>query len=165
MRSAKTYLGRAGRIHGPYDETDLERLRAGGADAEGILPDGLTLDDIRWLWDGRGDGWRPIEAPPPAPGSAKAGRIADDGVIQALCVDRGGIVAGVLNALSETGCRLETPDPSATPPFMMGGTVLLNLLDPSTNRSINLRVKFVRAQRRAGGWSYEIRWPEYPRFQ
>ena len=51
QHSDKIYLGKSGKIYGPYSQREVETLVSQGA-------------AFTWIWDHSGSAWQPIEAAP-----------------------------------------------------------------------------------------------------
>jgi hypothetical protein len=55
MGTARIYLGKAGRIFGPYTDRDLAEMKATG-----------ELERFSWIWQSSAPGWQPVDPMPPA---------------------------------------------------------------------------------------------------
>jgi hypothetical protein len=137
------FLARNGRVSGPFSEAEISKLRQQG-----------ELERYSWMWNSRLAKWEPLDPPPPP--LVKTGRI------EAICHDSHQVVSGVLDAVSESGCQLVTSAQDASPLFSPSSILLLNLLDPATGESMNVRARFASAARKSGQWHYRLQWDEYP---
>ncbi len=144
-----TYLAKGGKSFGPFDEKEMETLKSSG-----------ELENFGFYWDARFRKWTPLHELPPPPAMPK--NLEFRGGIQAVCHDRQNMITGALESVTDAGCELVTGDRSHRPYFAPDARVILNLLDPESGRSTNLRGKLRGARLTQGGWRYEISWEGRP---
>jgi hypothetical protein len=164
------FLARTGRVFGPFSENDISLMRQKG-----------ELEQYSWLWNSQLTKWEPVDPPPPplvmtaevheihqptptAPAASQESfkRPRCTRRIEAICHDSQQIVSGVLASISESGCQLVSSSHDSAPVFAPSSALLLNLLDPTTGQSMNVRARFTAASRQAGQWHYRLQWDDYP---
>ncbi|MBN22558.1 MAG: hypothetical protein CL678_14845 [Bdellovibrionaceae bacterium] len=155
----KYYLGRKGKIFGPYTEAEYENLLASG-----------EIENFRYLWNAKNQDWIPLEpAPAQTPEAydlgSKVSHSAKPQVSnplwQAVCHDLKTAVKGLVGQVTETGCMIYS---DSTESLKKGSKILLHLFDPKLQKSIQIRAVLSEVQRQNAGWSYQIRWNESPKF-
>lgn len=154
------YLGKGGRIHGPFTAAEFEQLGATGG-----------IDRYSWMWDHASRGWKPLDPPPPsldassasAAGGTGEARVAPS-ALEVLCLTRVSVLSGELGAVTETGCELTAAASarSTTPALPRGATIVLNLLDRASGRSMNVHAKVASVRRSREGWVYRFLWERCP---
>ncbi len=167
------WLSRAGEKFGPYTADQVEEMRASG-----------EYYEYEYSWDGSSPDWAPIEPtqgpPPPAEPSAsklspppsrpkanfkprnKLEAVHSHIEFQAVCHNSKKTVSGKLIHPSQTGGILASHSESSSPAFTAMSSVWVNLLDESTDRSVNVRAKITKLTRQDGVWFYELRWDACP---
>ncbi len=161
------YLARDGKIFGPIDDAAFEGLRVSG-----------EIRTYSWIWDWSLATWAPIDPPPPplttsteAGAHERAPRPAAQkrSVAQpnrshwlAACHDFQGMVAGTLEQVHELGCELRAQGDIEEPTFGTSGPVILNLFDPKSGRSINVRAQILGVARDQRGFHYRLGWDKKP---
>jgi GYF domain 2 len=149
------YLGKQGQIFGPFDSEEMENLYASG-----------EINHYTYLWDASISVWKPIEEPPSDPSESKGAGNDPARPFEVVCHDSFfSLVSGILRKVTDRGCELISGDPSDAPPFGLAASLTLNVLDPSTRRSINMKVQVRDIFRRNGDWVYLLRWNTRPSFQ
>jgi hypothetical protein len=83
-------------------------------------------------------------------------------MIEALCHDNRSLAAGTLEEATDQECRLVVSSNATAPAFARGASAVLNLFEPSSGRSENIKVRIVRAARDQGRWVYRLRWERKP---
>src|SRR5580765_515134 len=144
-----TYLGKQGKIYGPFDDEEMKRLRDTG-----------EIQSYAYVWKAENDAWEPLELPPPPPkaigkqsGAVKA--------LEALCYDSiRALVSGVLKNVSKNGCELVCKDEADSPSLAMRSLLKMNVLEPKTGKSVNMKVRVSESSRKDGCWIYHVRWVE-----
>jgi hypothetical protein len=148
------YLGRGGRVHGPFPAEKLDELRLSG-----------EIEKYTYLWDESAHEWRNLDPLPPEPGAPtqttrKGGLEAAD----AICHDHCTLVAGLLENISDLGCELVSRDHADAPRLALNSALVLNVLDKKGERAVNVRASASEVWRRDGAWIYRIRWAHRPAF-
>jgi hypothetical protein len=83
--------------------------------------------------------------------------------IQAICHDRLHVIAGELRDVSARGCELISRSAEGTAPtFPRKVNVLINLVDESTGKSMNVHARLTSVCRKEGCWAYRVRWQALP---
>ncbi len=140
------YLGRSGKISGPFSESEFDELIASG-----------EIENFRWVWEPRTSQWKPIELPPP---SVVLGKMSPQ--VSALCSDGKNILSGRISQATETGCDLSIETDSASPRFAEKSRIKLHLLDESSGAAVHVPAKILSISRSNGQWSYRVRWDRLP---
>ncbi|MDR3607386.1 MAG: hypothetical protein P4M08_08400 [Oligoflexia bacterium] len=179
------YLAKAGKNHGPFDQTEIDAMRKSG-----------ELSDYSWIWNVARAAWEPIDhapaplAPPtdnqeatiaptpasapqaqprmqaqaaPAP-SARLFHIPDEvsSVFQAVCYDHLSVLSGHIKKAGENGCDFVTDSHDSSPIFMKDMPVQINILDPATGGAMSVRAQVLTAVRDDGHWKYRLAWNACP---
>ncbi|HLE01444.1 MAG TPA: hypothetical protein VJB59_14370 [Bdellovibrionota bacterium] len=158
--STQIYLGKSGRAFGPYTQDEFDSMKTSG-----------KLRDFSWTWNAKAKEWSPLDpAPPPlslstdtaAGGPAKSSKpvLRHDSILplEAICHDRRSAISGQLRLASEHGCELISHHALSAPPFTEGSSILVNLLDPKSGRSMDTRARVDGIQQKAGSWHYKLSW-------
>jgi hypothetical protein len=188
--SARIYLGKAGRIFGPYADRDVSEMRATG-----------EIERFSWIWQSSSPGWQAIDPPPPpvvegvgigpgkeieaplprtgvvevyghamppmprqappAPPARKAIKIPAEAV-DAVCHDYRQAVAGRLVRVTDAGCELLALGAVASPLFQEHAKVYLNLLNSKTGKTMDIVAMLSGASRTREGWTYRLEWESVP---
>src|SRR5262249_29639021 len=128
---------------------ELKRLRATG-----------EIQNYIFLWDDESSRWQPIEAPPPPP-KARQARAGDQRPLEVLCHDaRHSLVRGTLRKISDREGELSTVVDSLAPPLPLQCLLRMNVLEPESQRSINIKVRLSDLSRQGGSWFYRVHWIE-----
>lgn len=144
------YLGRLGKIHGPFSEQELEKYEASG-----------KILEFSWVWDSSEKIWLPIDPPPSTQPEAKqAMSTGQDHSSPYLVVgyDHVDMVSGKMEQLTQTGCRLNTTDEQPSPKFSQGSKIMLNICLPGSKTSVTIPAKLIHILREKSGWNYRLRW-------
>lgn len=152
--SQSRYLARQGQISGPFSEGDLEKMAASG-----------ELMKYSWIWDAKQGQWNPLDpAPSSSPETRKKAPPARESSkqLEAICSDRLNVVSGGLSQVNELGCDLATNSSHDTPVLCVQAPVVINLLDPATGKSVNVRARVTSVQKTGSGWSYRLHWGKSP---
>lgn len=154
-RGKTTYLGRGGRVYGPFTDEEIERLRLSA-----------EIENYTYLWDEQSSQWRNIDPAPPHPGTEdheSSHALANFGG-EAICHNSKDMVAGQLENVGEGGCDLVSSDLSESPRLAVNSSLVLNVMDQTHRVAVNVRARLVESTRRAGKWVYRIRWARRPHF-
>lgn len=149
------YLGKGGRVFGPFLPEKMEALRLSG-----------EIDGYTYQWDEAAREWKNLEPMPPAPGSTETRR-RDGGSLEmteAVCHDHNALVVGVLENVGDAGCELVSHDHADAPKLGLNSTLVLNVLDGGGKKAMNVKALLSTVFRRDGAWVYRIRWAQRPSF-
>lgn len=164
----KNYLAKGGKTFGPFSEEQLRELRSSGA-----------INGYSWIWNASRQAWdsldpapagAPVEAealdapsaPKPAPKPARQAPVETySKLIEAVCHDSHHLVTGMLRSMTDSGCELVSRDEEG-PVFNRRAPVVLNLLDPRTGKTMNVRARLSQAARKEGRWTYRLQWDQCP---
>lgn len=80
------------------------------------------------------------------------------GDVAVICHNFRKIVSGVAHRLSAQGCEMNVEDHDYTPPFIHQASVMLNLLDASSGKQMNVPARVRTVTRSEKGWSFELAW-------
>ena len=154
-RDEVTYLGKAGKAHGPFTKAELERMRLSG-----------QIEAYTFIWDAARHQWVNLEMAPPNIGEQPtAATNAPSGIgTEALCHGANTLLGGVLENLTDSGCDLISSDTSEAPALVINSVVMLNVTDSSGGRGKNLKASLAKVSRREGKWIYGFRWAQRPSF-
>jgi hypothetical protein len=148
----KIFLGKQGKIYGPFSRPEIETFQASG-----------EIQNFVFIWDDSADQWHPLESPPPSPdGKASTRRASRWSNLKAICHDFGHLVSGTLESVSEINCEFLSEEESDYPSLGTQSFVVLNLIDPKTERSVSIEARVTAVSRRARRWSYSLAWKERP---
>src|SRR5690606_30412987 len=145
----KIYLGRHGKITGPLSPIEFERLVQSG-----------EVDQYFWIWRSDQREWEPLDPPPPAILEPQEKIISQS--YDVICHRHHTLVSGVLEQVTASSCELLTREDSPSPRLGTQGVVLLNLLDASSGKSVNLQGHVLQATREKEGWRYQLQWSFSP---
>lgn len=149
------YLGKNGRVFGPYPMEKLDELRLNG-----------QLLNFTYIWDENNGEWQNIDPMPPKPGATtekrKGGGSLD--AADAICHDHNALVAGKLHNISDMGCDLVSRDHADSPVLALNSTLVLNVLDNKGEKATNIRAAVHEISHEDGAWVYHIRWAHRPTF-
>jgi hypothetical protein len=186
MKTTKTYLGKAGKIYGPFTEQEMETMRSNG-----------LIRDFVWIWVADAKTWKCLDIPPPAPdeeeeaprastaasgasaastvtpppppGSARTAKPAASSgkkrgwnKLHAICHDQMNVVTGTLAGVTETGCELIVTNSIEGQGLASHAQINITLVDLSDDRSMRVRARVVAVNRENGQWVYRLSWPEAP---
>jgi len=149
MGKKEIYLSRRGNIFGPYDSSQLEKMRVSG-----------ELDRYSHRWDPAISSWQPID-PPPA--TAPQAQIRVGGSLEAVCHDsHHTLISGHLRNVSVAGCEFVTRDPAASPRLALRAPLVLNIWDSARRKSVDLQVRLNEVSREDHHWVYQVQWNRIP---
>ncbi len=153
--SGTIYLGKGGRIFGPYPAEKLDALRLTG-----------EILNYTYLWDEGAGEWRNIDPEPPKPGSTSTRRKGDSSLetADAICHDFNALVAGRLQNVTDIGCELVSHDPADAPLLALNSALVLNIMDPKGEKAANIRAAVFEVTHSDGAWIYHLRWEHRPSF-
>src|SRR4051812_12460484 len=110
------FLGRGGRVFGPYRSEEIEALRASG-----------EIRSFSWIWEPARSAWQPLDPPPPpltetesdGPAIRTVGALRHDAILplDVVCHDRRSAIVGKLRQVTEAGCELVSHQQCTEPPF------------------------------------------------
>lgn len=150
------YLGKGGRVFGPFSEQEMEDLKLSA-----------EIENYTYLWDDASGQWFNIDPLPPAPGTSEAaaadknaGEISDE----AICHNSQELVSGWLTQITDMGCELVSSNPSDTPELGINTSCVLNVMDAARRKAMNVKARLVESTRRDGHWVYRLRWAKRPAF-
>ncbi len=166
----KVYLAKAGRVSGPYSESDLERMRASG-----------ELERFAWVWTSSAPSWQPLD-PMPAPldennlpeslaevaplprrpeqhQQRRPMRAVQD--IEGVCHDYRNVVAGRVVRVTDSGCELLV-DGGSTPKWNAQAKLYLNLLNSRNGQTIDVVAHLAGVSHSREGWTYRLDWESVP---
>jgi hypothetical protein len=155
------YLARGKKLFGPLTEAEWTEMQASGRD-----------EDYHWIWKGVETGWQVLHSAPVAPplpdnvipierarraAETRGPRFHFPKGVEILAHDYRHVIVVTFDDVSERGALLN-PTQSHEPLFSIGGPIILNLLDPDTGKSVNLRAEVAAIRRENAGLTYELRW-------
>jgi hypothetical protein len=150
MGAKVIYLGKRGKISGPFTEEDLERLRSSG-----------DIANYTYLWDGTSQAWTNVEPPPPAPVGASRSSSSKKGW-EAICSSGDHIVSGRVENVGPGGCDLIASHSSDSPELTEASHLVVNVLDPAKKRAMNVKATLSGVYRHEGKWVYRLGWLSAP---
>ena len=165
------FLAKNGRISGPFTAEQLESLRRSG-----------EIERYTWTWDSAKKDWIALDpAPSHGPESMSASSppqatrrasnrstsLRNDRApkLEILLHDFREVHDARIRTLNEQGCELLIARPSghgAAVPFGERASVLLNLLDPTNDESMDIGGSVTAIQQCPEGILYRIHWGETP---
>lgn len=156
MNKNEIYLAKDEKLFGPYTQTEFKKMQSTGVDRQ-----------YSWVWSPNRDQWEPIDPMPPRLEQLlakvqKNSQLEASG-IEVICHNRHQLVSGRLTRVTESGAKMQSPKKSATPAINPNNQVILNLLDPESGKTVNVRALLAQVERnRDGSWSYDLRWEQVP---
>jgi hypothetical protein len=146
---AEIYLGKAGKIFGPYSSVEIDQMSTTG-----------KLATFFWIWNPEKEEWKPLETPPPSPvkTQAKTKQSSEWSSEAALCYDQLNTISGTLEEITETGCILTSNHQGAAPLFAEKSKVTINTLDSKKKTSKKTSARIIQIIRNQGHWNYRLRW-------
>ena len=150
MKKKESFLGKSGKIFGPFDLDEIEIFRATG-----------EIKNYAYLWDAGATSWKPLEAPPSRPELPVAKPAAE---IKPLPLDvlchnaEYTLVSGKLGNVSEKGGDFIVNRHDDSPMFGLNSPLFLNILDPRSHKSLNLAVSMKSVVRQNNSWVYRVQW-------
>lgn len=142
------------------------------------------IETYRWIWNPSAHQWNaldpaPLEAPTteerveapvvrlrpvPAPAPVEESPIRARQFVSELegvCHDQHHLISGRIHDLNDRGCDLISDSPTP-PPFTRRSRLYLNVFDPKSGRSENVRAQVVQVVRQQGAWTYRLSWDQCP---
>jgi len=147
---SKTYLGKSGKVHGPFSGEKIAAMRANG-----------ELDRYHWIWDEGLSQWKPLELAPPSPYAQPEARGEWDwNRLQALCHDRDQLVDGRIANVTQTGCDVIVPMQEAL--WSVNKSLTLNLYDPVSRACRKVATELTQVLRQGDRLVLRMRWDAIP---
>ncbi len=148
--SNRTFLGKNGKVFGPYTGTEIDQLRSKG-----------ELSQYIWIWDATKTRWNPIEAPPPAPEASQSlDANWDWNRSEVIGHDHDRLISGKLSQVTQTGCDLISQGGRAT--WARDQKIVLNVYDPVAKACRRFMTQVFEVVRMRDGWVYRLRWEKSP---
>ena len=157
-KTNKIFLGKKGKVHGPFTREEFEKLHTSG-----------EIQNFTFIWDNDSQNWNPLEAlPPPPDGQNTSSKTKNKGVswseLHVVCHNFQNVVCGTLDSVTETGCDLLSEDAADYPMLALKCSTILNLMDPKQGKSINVKAMLFDVTRQDHKWVYRLRWDGIPSF-
>jgi hypothetical protein len=182
------YLGKHGKIYGPFSGEEFEKFHETGKIYEFTWIWDESLNNWKSLDPA------PTKKPPIYVDQVKAEKQKDNVVslsaekalkdfdsensssevktttsieasgYQALCHNFRFAVSGEVSSMTETSCELKI-ELSAGRVFPKNTDLLLNIYDPSSGKSVNVKAKLIDSVREGNNWLYHMRWQTRPDFE
>jgi hypothetical protein len=148
------YLGRDGKVYGPFPAEKLDELRLTG-----------EIWNYTYLWNESSRQWKNIDPPPPEPG-ATVPKKSDTSLkaLDAICHDYSNLVEGKIENVSDLGCELVSPTRFEIPKLALNSVLMLNIMDTKGEKAVNVRASVYEISRRDDAWIYRLRWAHRPTF-
>jgi hypothetical protein len=155
MKEGTIYLGKGGRVFGPFTAERLAELRLSG-----------EIEQYTYLWDDKENEWRNIDPVPPPPGVETPRKRPSTSLemSEAICYDANEIVSGILENVTDGGCELVSHSHADAPKLALNTPLMLNVLDSDGEQAMNVKAALSTISRREGAWVYRIRWARRPSF-
>lgn len=156
--SQQVYLGKLGKIFGPYTDGEIEALQTSG-----------EIKNYSWIWAKGAKEWKPLDPMPPSPvANTKSGKSPGQslsGSFDAVIHDFRTVVTGKVEFMTETGCEVMVHG-GHSPQFPLRGNLVINLLEPDSGKTLNVRAKLLAvAPVKGKGLVYRFTWERQPDFQ
>ena len=173
MADQQIYLSKDGKTYGPYSEGEIKSFRDSG-----------ELLTYSLIWNVKTSTWDAIAPPPPAPSAPGVNLSAQKSIIsetvekrkqtapitkaisnpplEVICHDSKHMLTGSLQKVSEAGGEFITANKAASPCFADKSDLVMNLLDHSTGKSMNVVAKIIGILRKDGKWIYQFHWHALP---
>lgn len=148
------WLGKSGKIFGPYSEKQYEALQTEG-----------RLSDYTWIWDEKKQAWSPLETPPPPPvlkSSSRKGSTPEHWEV--VCHNFKDAFSGRITSFHEQGGVILSTHESLMPVLSEKSKIYLNLLETKSGKSLCVQATLRSVQRTRQGWSYQVEWESAPDF-
>lgn len=140
------YLGKGGRAYGPFDSTELKRLKDTG-----------EIHQYTYLWNPVSSLWEPFDPPPPPP--ENLGQAAG-APLEAICHDSfSNILSGSVRFFKEGQGEFVTDDECDSPRFGKNASLMINTLKPNGEAN-NIKAILGNALRIGGQWVYRFHFQE-----
>lgn len=151
----ETYLGKNGKIFGPYTSSELDQLTKSG-----------KLESFSWIWDMKSEVWKPLESPPPSPFAENSLNSSSRSweKLKVLCRDRFNVLSGQLSHVTQTGCKFISLHGGGEPKLSISGNQVLDLYDPDLKDCAKVIVQVMGVERSNLSWVYRLKWDEIPSF-
>ncbi len=143
------FLGKAGKVCGPFTATKLKRMELSG-----------ELREYSWIWE---NGWRPLDAAPQAAPDLDAYRPKmTSKAVRAICFDGRESVSGVLSQVSKVGCHFTVSSQSRLALKKRDSRLMLSLLEELSLQVAQVEIVFLGAEKEAEGWRCFFGWGAVP---
>ena len=162
MSQPLIYLGKDGKVSGPFTSGQIEELRQSG-----------ELYSYTYIWDKKTSGWKAIEEevelPDVLPGLPPQGNndatrvLSSVDSISIICHDHHLLLSGKLLSATQEKCIFESKNSIyELAAFKSGTKVLLNFLNINNGRSENLSAIIDQVKRGDEFWQYQVNWDQSP---
>ena len=156
MHRDTVFLGKSGKIYGPFTQVELDELSAQG-----------QLSHYFWIWSWKTLRWNPIESPPPRPVELSQKDTVpilgvDWSLVNAIGFDAGHLIRGKLKWITQSGCTLISEQKEEGPLFPIEGKLRLNLHNPTERRGNTVSVILKKVNFERSHWNYYLKWKELP---
>jgi hypothetical protein len=147
------YLGRDGKVFGPYSAAKLEEFRLTG-----------EIRTFTYQWDESAEQWRNLDPLPPRPGATPSRNRGESALetSDVICHDYNALVTGKLRNVTDMGCELVSYDEADAPVLGLNSALVLNVTDAKGEKSTNTRAAVHQISFQEGAWIYHIRWAHRP---
>jgi hypothetical protein len=186
-----TYLAKAGKVTGPFDESHIDGLKSSG-----------EFYTYEWMWDGQSPDWSPVprqltsppslpeptkkitrisvdqtsstihtktaqSAPIPAAASSSAKPFGgadiktSNKVFCAVLFDTRLTIGGEVSHAHSRGGKFIST-PTHSVPVSKGSNALLDLLDETTDRSTKVQTSILNVSRMGDRWVLDLEWSSMP---
>jgi hypothetical protein len=156
-QDSKIYLGKQGKIYGPYTQKELQHLDQNG-----------ELENYTFIWNTSSESWTPIEAPPPHPETSTRKGRSTSGIswadIEAIGHNFVHAVSGKLDRVTETGCDFLTPELDESPAIALNSKLILNMIDPKKGKTTSVITTLSDIKKKGSSWVYRLQWEKLPHF-
>ncbi len=156
----KIFLARNGKVAGPFSEGDIKRFEVSG-----------RIQEYTWMFREGETTWTLMEIPPPLPDFSTAGQIQSTTpgrafeLSQILVHDFNRFLVGSIASLNESQvtvqCKLKSNDPSGVP-FSPRSKVFINLIEPKSQKQINLQTVLQDTKVSSNGLDLCLSWGKIP---
>ncbi len=162
-RVGSIYLGRKGKIFGPYSFQEITEMEKTG-----------QIDNYTWICRDLTRGWEPTSSAPPLPTPVPAHTLdltsgatpakVDVSELLALCHDKRIIFSGKIKDVSPKGCCfVQTRPLAASMPLVSEGLkVVLSLLNTQSSQTEAVDAWVEGIAQKSGHWEYYLNWNQTP---
>ncbi len=155
MKKSQIFLGKKGKIFGPYTKVEYEQMYASG-----------QLENYTWIWNEEAQSWKTLEMPPAPPPTSTQNSEHSSKLnwqqVRALCFDRFTLASGKLECVTENGCELISEDHESGIKFPLDKRIELSLFDGLSQKSTTLSVQIAKVEYRNHSWVYRLKWNGVP---
>lgn len=153
----RTYLGKKGKIFGPFTQSEIQRLDQKG-----------ELETYSYIWAVDKETWVPLEAPPAHPEAPSRGRSQQGGIdwseIEAIGHNFVALMSGKLDRVTETGCDFLIDEADESPILALNSKIVLNMMDPKRGKALNVVTTLAHVAKKGSIWVYRLQWDQLPNF-